>query len=147
MQTAAQRTRRYEARREAQGIRKVHAFVPENRADELKAIAARMRNEHLGKLEKGHIVTDLRRMKRRLQRTGIHGLILFGSFARGEATKSSDIDLVAEFDPAAKLTLLDIVGLERDLENRFGRKVDVVSADGLKPSIGSAVIADGVRIF
>ncbi len=147
MLTAAERTRRYEARRQEQGIRKVHVFVPENRAEELKDIASRMRNEHLDALERERIVSDLRRMRRRLQRGGVRGLTLFGSLARGEAGPSSDIDLAADIDPDAKLTLLDIIALEQELEEKFARKVDVVSAGGLKPDILAAIAEDGIRVF
>ena len=56
---------------------------------------------------------------------------VFGSVARGEAGRSSDIDLLVDFD--AKASLLDQVGLIQDLESLLGVSVDVISAGGLRP--------------
>ncbi len=52
---------------------------------------------------------------------------LFGSFARGEQTDESDVDLLVEFEEQYHASLLDIAGLKVDLEDQLGRKVDVVS--------------------
>ena len=46
-------------------------------------------------------------------------LSLFGSVARGEAETDSDIDLAAEFDPAARMNLLQLNSLERRITQKF----------------------------
>jgi uncharacterized protein len=60
---------------------------------------------------------------------GASNIRLFGSVARGTAGPTSDVDLLVDFEPGR--TLLDHVGLWRDLEALLGRSVDVVSAGGL----------------
>ena len=60
---------------------------------------------------------------------GASNLRVFGSVARGSAGPASDVDLLVDFEPGR--TLLDHVGLWRDLESLLGRAVDVVSAGGL----------------
>lgn len=60
---------------------------------------------------------------------GASNIRVFGSVARGTASSGSDIDLLVDFEPGR--TLVDHVGLWRDLEALLGRSVDVVSAAGL----------------
>ena len=56
---------------------------------------------------------------------------LFGSVARGDASDTSDIDFLVEFEAGS--SLLDLLRLQDDLTAILGRPVDVVSAGGLKP--------------
>lgn len=58
---------------------------------------------------------------------------VFGSFARGEETPSSDLDLLVDYDKASKVSLLDIVRYKLDLEKIIGREVDLISNGSLKP--------------
>jgi len=60
---------------------------------------------------------------------GARNVRVFGSAARGEAGAGSDIDLLVEFEPGR--SLLDQAGLEAELEEVLGCKVDVVSEKGL----------------
>ncbi len=60
---------------------------------------------------------------------GASNVRVFGSVARGTAGPGSDIDLLVDFDPGR--TMVDHVGLWRDLEALLGAAVDVVSSGGL----------------
>jgi predicted nucleotidyltransferase len=80
-----------------------------------------------------------------LQRHGIIKAAVFGSIARGESTKSSDIDLLVEFPPSA--SLLDLVGLTQDLEKLLGRKVDVITYDSIHPLLKDEILAEKVDIY
>jgi predicted nucleotidyltransferase len=60
---------------------------------------------------------------------GASNVRVFGSVARGTSEAGSDIDLLVDFEPGR--TLVDQVGLWRDLEALLGVRVDVVSARGL----------------
>lgn len=64
-------------------------------------------------------------------RHGARSIAVFGSVARGEADRTSDVDFLVEFEPGS--TLLDLIHLQDDLEALLGTRVDVVSAGGLKP--------------
>jgi predicted nucleotidyltransferase len=55
---------------------------------------------------------------------------LFGSVARNEETRSSDIDLLVDFERGS--TLFDLMNLQTDLQVLLGVSVDVVSTGGLK---------------
>lgn len=65
---------------------------------------------------------------------------IFGSFARGEQRRTSDVDLLV--DLPAGMTLLDLVGLKLDLEAKLKRKVDVVPARSIKPALRENILAD-----
>jgi hypothetical protein len=55
---------------------------------------------------------------------------LFGSVARGEETRDSDVDFLVDFEPGS--SLFDLAELEDALASLLGRRVDVVSVGGLK---------------
>ncbi len=74
-------------------------------------------------------------------------LSVFGSAARGEMQPDSDIDLLVEFLPEAEVGLMDHAGLMLDLSELLGRKVDLVSKNGLKPLIRDSVIQDARRLY
>ena len=73
-----------------------------------------------------------------VRRLGVRSLMLFGSYARGEATPESDLDFLVEYEPGRGL-FDDYVGLLQLLEDLFGKKVDLVKRhlvrDELKPYI------------
>jgi uncharacterized protein len=61
------------------------------------------------------------------RRYHVRELSVFGSTARGEMRPQSDIDLLVEFLPGAKVDLFGYSGLMLDLSQLIGRKVDLVS--------------------
>jgi predicted nucleotidyltransferase len=63
---------------------------------------------------------------------------LFGSYARGDNKKDSDIDILIDF-PRGK-TLLDLIGLKNDLEVALKKKVDIVEYEGIHPLIKNSVL-------
>ena len=61
------------------------------------------------------------------EKYGISYLGLFGSMARGEAREDSDVDLLVKFDDNSNIGLFELDRVQRDLEMRFGRKVDLIT--------------------
>lgn len=59
---------------------------------------------------------------------GVSKIGLFGSYAKGNPRKSSDVDLIVEFERPIGLRFVDLVD---HLENLLGRKVDVLTPAGL----------------
>ena len=74
-------------------------------------------------------------------------LSLFGSTARGDAGPDSDVDLLAAFDHTRRISLLDIVGMELDLTEMLGCKVDLIEEGTLKPRVYRSAEAEVVRAF
>ncbi len=58
---------------------------------------------------------------------------LFGSFARGEETPESDIDILVEYDKDARISLLTISHMMGELERSTGRRVDLIEEGCLLP--------------
>ena len=93
------------------------------------------------------VIAVLRAHEPRLRAAGIRALSVFGSVARGEARPDSDIDLAAEFDPAAKMDLISLVGLERELTDLLGREVQILPEPIKKPRLREEVERDRVRAY
>lgn len=58
----------------------------------------------------------------------IDKIYLFGSYARGEATEESDIDMYVEFSKPLGLRYCSFVS---DIEERLGKRIDIITKDGL----------------
>lgn len=80
-----------------------------------------------------------------LKQAGVVRSSLFGSAARGEAKAESDIDILIEF-PKGK-NLLDLIGLEMELERVLGKKVDLVTFKSINPLLRDYIYKDQRPIF
>lgn len=78
------------------------------------------------------------------ERYGVTYLGIFGSYVRGEQKKTSDVDILVEFDRPG--TLLDFIHLQNDLVDLLGVRVDLVEKSGLKPAIRPYVLAEVVPV-
>ena len=97
---------------------------------------------HLGDAE-----VDGARLADLCRRYQVRELSLFGSAARGEMRPDSDIDLLVEFLPDAQVDLVDYAGLMLDLSRLVGRKVDLVSKNGLKALIRNSVLEEARLVY
>jgi predicted nucleotidyltransferase len=59
-------------------------------------------------------------------------LALFGSVLRDDFRPDSDVDVLVSFEPEARWDLLDLADMRRDLEEIFGRDVDIVEREALR---------------
>lgn len=89
---------------------------------------------------------DLERLGELCQRFGIATLDVFGSVARGEASSSSDVDLLYQLQPGRSLGW-EIEDLSDELATLFGRPVDLVSRRSLHPLIREQVLADAETLY
>jgi len=64
---------------------------------------------------------------------------VFGSFARGDITPTSDVDVLISFTSPIGWEIVDVKDF---LEEKIGRKVDVVCAGGLKPKVKKNIMED-----
>ena len=91
-------------------------------------------------ITKEQIVKTITSTKPELQRFGIRGIGLFGSYVRDEQTKTSDIDILIDFEPEKEnydnyMAVYDI--LERLFLNE---RVEIVTKNGLSPYIGPRIL-------
>ena len=69
---------------------------------------------------------------------------LFGSFARGESKKKSDIDILIQ---PPKGMGLEFVGMKLELEEKLGKKVDLLTYKSIHPYLKKYILDDEIRII
>ncbi|HLD57309.1 MAG TPA: nucleotidyltransferase family protein [archaeon] len=77
-----------------------------------------------------------------------HGVVkagLFGSIVRNEETEGSDIDILVQFRKGK--TLLDLIGLERELKTVLGREVDIVTYNSINHLLKQRILDEEVRLM
>lgn len=102
-----------------------------------------------GGLAESPTLREMRRKRRRiislLERGGAHHPRVFGSVARGTDTPDdSDIDVMVDLDP--DVSIVRLIGLERQLSELLDRRVDLVPADSLKPAMRAQSIAESIEL-
>ncbi len=80
-----------------------------------------------------------------LKRNGVTKAGIFGSYARGEEKKSSDVDILIEM-PGEK-SLFDMGGLKIELEEKIKRKVDLVEYCTVHPKLKNQILKEEVRVY
>ncbi len=93
------------------------------------------------KLDRHAILHSLRENQALLDRYSVVRIGLFGSYAKGTAKPRSDIDLLVAFDDP---TYDNFLGLSRALERLLGRKVEIITPEGLD-SIRVRSISESIR--
>ena len=84
---------------------------------------------------KDMVISLIKAHQSRIQALGVKRLGVFGSFARGEPSAESDIDLLVEFDPGRK-TFDSYMQLAFLLKELLRRRVELVTAESLSSHIG-----------
>ncbi len=92
-----------------------------------------------------HIEELKTRITHTLRRHDVARAAIFGSFARGDAEESSDLDILIEF--RGEKSLLDLVGLKLELEDSLGRSVDVLTYNALHLAIRNRILSEQVRVL
>ena len=80
-----------------------------------------------------------------LKKHGVTKAGIFGSIVRGQATESSDIDVLVEIK--SNMSLLDFVGLQLELQDALGKKVDLGEYCTIKPIIKDQILSEEVPIL
>jgi uncharacterized protein len=98
-------------------------------------------------VSKDEVLAKLAALEKPLREHGLSSLALFGSVARGAARADSDIDVLIDVVPDARFSLIDLVLVKDFLEDRLGRKVDVVTKEGLDPAVRDRVLREAEAVF
>ncbi|MGL5138538.1 MAG: nucleotidyltransferase family protein [Beijerinckiaceae bacterium] len=92
------------------------------------------------------IKAEIRRMKPEIEsRYPIRLLSIFGSFARGEQTPESDVDVLVE-EGDGPLRLFDLFEIERQLSKRVGRPVELIIASELRSRLKPRIEAEAQEL-
>jgi len=98
-------------------------------------------------MNRDSVIATMRAHEPDLRAAGVKRLSLFGSTARDEGRPDSDIDLLAAFDDARPLSLLDVLRIENQLADLLGQTVDLIEEGTLKPHVRQNVDREAVRAF
>ena len=78
-----------------------------------------------------------------LKKNGVTKAAIFGSYARGDYKKKSDIDILIEFNDS----LLTLVRIERELKESLGKNVDLLTYGGIHPLLKERILKEEIRII
>ena len=98
-------------------------------------------------MKRDEALRTLKGVETDLRAKGVVHAAIFGSVARGDDGPHSDIDIMLEFDPAARVGVWGYVGVVREIQNLFPHRVDVSDKAGLKPDIQRNAERDAVYAF
>jgi predicted nucleotidyltransferase len=80
-------------------------------------------------------------------RDDIHNVALFGSYAYGVPREDSDVDLLIEFVPTARIGMFRYAGMQRYFEERLGKKVDLATPDALSKYIREKILRQAEPVY
>jgi predicted nucleotidyltransferase len=80
-----------------------------------------------------------------LKKHGVERAAIFGSLSRNEFTDESDIDILIEFN--GNRSLLDFAGLKLELQEKIGRKIDLLTYNSLHPLLKDTILDEQVVIL
>lgn len=80
-----------------------------------------------------------------LEEHNVRALYLFGSVARGEDRPESDVDILVEFEPRARVGLFGLSRLQQRLSEILGRPVDLATPDSLHKALKDRIMKEAIR--
>lgn len=93
------------------------------------------------------IIDVLRALKPELRsRFGVSGLSVFGSYARGAATNTSDVDILVRFEDGARPTLFTLWDMDALIKERLGLSIDTVPESCLNPRIAPYIRSSLIEV-
>jgi predicted nucleotidyltransferase len=92
-------------------------------------------------------IRRLTRNRDKLRRFGVQHMSLFGSTARDQATVHSDVDLLVEFEPEARVGLFAFVRVQNYLADVMDTRIDLATPGALRPEMRAEILSEAVRAF
>ncbi len=96
-------------------------------------------------LDRETLIAIIKQNKNKLEEFGVEEIGLFGSFATGDETESSDVDILVNLNKNKK-TFRNFLSLNYFLEKIFGKKVDLVTKQSLSPFIGPHILKSTIYV-
>jgi predicted nucleotidyltransferase len=126
--------------------------VAQQRKETVQKLMRHMVGRLLAEHERGppDLADVLRRLRAQapaLRQRGVEHLWIFGSVARGEATRDSDVDLVVAFAPEANVSLTGFASLRSELSDILKQPVDLAEWRTLRPHLRESAERESVAVF
>ena len=100
-----------------------------------------------GAILRERTIADLRAIEPELRRRGVAALRLFGSSARGEATRDRDVDLLLTPASGHTFSLLDMSGVRLFVSDRLGRRAEVLIDADASPDFLARIADDLLTVY
>ncbi len=91
-----------------------------------------------------HALKCLAEHKDQLKQFAVAKLAIFGSVARDEATADSDVDILVEYEPDARVGLFAFVDLQRYLSELLGARVDLATPEALREEMKDQILQEAI---
>jgi predicted nucleotidyltransferase len=96
-------------------------------------------------MNKQQIIETIQANRVLLEEFSVKSIFVFGSVVRDEARPDSDVDILVEFEPKAKIGFFTFARLQRRLSDILGRPVDLVTQDALHKAMRSRILEEAVH--
>ncbi|MGD8389725.1 MAG: nucleotidyltransferase family protein [Desulfobacteraceae bacterium] len=96
-------------------------------------------------MDKQHVIDILQTNHAVLDEFSVKSISVFGSLVRGDERPDSDVDLLVEFEPDARIGFFAFARLQRRLSELLGRPVDLVTPDALHKAMKTRILQEAVR--
>jgi uncharacterized protein len=97
-------------------------------------------------MERHEAISRLLQHEADLKRLGVEHLYIFGSTARDEASRDSDVDLFFDYRKG-KLGVYELMDVKEYAASILGRKTDIMTRDSLHKALREAIEATAIRVF
>jgi uncharacterized protein len=74
----------------------------------------------------------------------VRSFLLFGSYAKGEQTPNSDIDLLVDFHKI--IDMFEMIDLQEYLQTLFSKKIDLGTKKGLKSFVKKSILKEAIAL-
>lgn len=91
-------------------------------------------------------IEKIQQNRQMLKKFSVQSIAVFGSVARGESRPDSDVDILVEFEPDARIGLFGFLHLKEVLAEMLGRPVDLVTRDALHPALKESILEEAVHV-
>lgn len=130
--------------REGKKFKKNRIYLGKNLSKEQLVLKERGADKKLNLLRANKRLDKIKsKIKEILKKNKIKKAGIFGSYAKGEQKKNSDIDILIEFNGS----LLDLVGLEMQLERALKKEVDLLTYNGINHLLKKRILDEEIRII
>jgi predicted nucleotidyltransferase len=113
----------------------------------MRAMASDVKTLHATHALRDQVIRTIRDHEAELRALGVEKLWLFGSLARGDGGRRSDVDVLISVPPTRKFSLLDLAGVRVELCEVLGRDTDVVIREDALPRFWQTIEGDLVEVF
>lgn len=90
--------------------------------------------------------SEILEIAKKYEQKGLCNLRVFGSVARGEDTEDSDIDFMVDVDSDLHPSLYTLIGLNDELEDLLGTKVDVITTRSIPVQVRESIVSEAVSL-